>query len=169
LSIVEEQERTRITMKSNQESSTDVTLISVYLSSGSKVQIRSVDAVQYVDGTGSRLQRLPTTLSYLDGAILVLRSGGGRRLQVEAGDVHGSMPGVGRAIIGVRTFEGMIQVDCIQGSCAYELAGAETTQLQAGQSLTIAQNSDEPIGANAIDFEDLAFWDDLCGGCLTGP
>jgi len=168
-SEVEALDRTRLTLQSNQESSTDVTLISIYLSSGSKVQIRSVDAMQDVDGTGSRFQRIPTKLAYLDGAVLVLRSGGGRRLQVEAGDVHGSMPGVGRAIIGVRTFEEMIQVDCIQGSCAYELAGGEITQLQAGQSLTIAQNSDEPIGANAMDFEDLAFWDDLCGGCLTGP
>jgi hypothetical protein len=167
LSLVEAQETTRLTMNSSLESSNAVSLFSIYLDSQSRIRIQSVDSIKDVEDQGTRLESFSTSLSYLEGSLLVLRTSGARELKVHLGEVVIHYSGAGRMIIGIRSSEGVIRVDCFQGRCAYEVLGSEIIQFNNGQSLMISSGSNDVLGISEIHSDDLVFWDDLCGGCLS--
>jgi len=131
------------------------------------VGIESLDSYLPLEPGGEGGLRKPTSLTYLDGSVLIVRSGGVRRLQVVVGNIVPSLASAGRTILGVRFSVGMIHVDCIQGGCTYEWDGGEITLFQAGQSLTVSQSLDETFELQPLLEETVSFWDDLCGGCLT--
>ena len=166
---VEAEEPTRLALQSSIESSSDGSLISIYLSAGSRIGIQSVDSRQDVDGQGTRFHSFPASLAFIDGSILVLRSSGVRSLQVEVGNIIPALAGAGRTILGVRSSGGLIHVDCLQGGCTYERDGGVITVLEAGQSLTVSQSSDESIELYPVLPNTKAFWDDLCAGCISTP
>ena len=166
LAEVEAQEPTRLRLQSAYDSSTDVSLTSIYLSSRSKIKIQSVDAYLDKDDQGRGFQSLPTSLNYVDGFVLILRESGARKPQVVVGDIVASLTGSGRAILGVRSQEGEIHVDCLLGGCAYEMRTGEVTPLPAGQMLIISQTPGEPLATFPLPADIAEFWKDLCGGCL---
>jgi hypothetical protein len=167
LSLVEAQETTRLTLQSSLEPSNDVTLVSIYLDSQSKIRIQSVDSTIDSEGQGTRPENFPTSLAYLEGSLLVLRTGGARELKVMLDEVVINYSGVGRMILGIRSSEGVIQVDCLQGRCSCEVLGSEIIQFNNGQSLMISSDSNDVLGIGEILSDNLVFWDDLCGGCLS--
>jgi serine/threonine protein phosphatase PrpC len=167
LAEVEAQEPTRLRLQSAFDSSTDVPLTSIYLSSRSKIKIQSVDAYLDKDGQGRGFQSLPTSLTYIDGFVLVLRESGARKPQVEVGDIVASLSGSGRAILGVRSIEGEIHLDCLLGGCGYEGKTLEITSLPAGQMLIISLTSGEPRAIFPLRADTTEFWNDLCENCLS--
>jgi serine/threonine protein phosphatase PrpC len=167
LAEVEAQEPTRLRLQSAIDSSTDVPLSSIYLSSRSKIKIQSVDAYLERAGQGRGFQSLPTSLIYIDGSILVLRESGARESQMEVGDIVASLTGSGRAIFGIRSIEGEFHVDCLLGRCTYEMRTGEITSLQAGQMLIMSQTPDELLAIFPLRADSIEFWNGLCGGCLS--
>jgi serine/threonine protein phosphatase PrpC len=169
LAEVEAQEPTRLTLQSSVDSSTDVPLITIYLSSRSKIKIQSVDAYQDNDRQGTRLQSFPTSIAYIDGSVLILRGGGIRKPQVEVGELVASLTDSGRAILGVRSVEGEIHVDCLQGGCAYEMEMGDSMPFQSGQGLSLPGGEGDAVALKDLPIETVRIWDDLCAGCLSSP
>jgi serine/threonine protein phosphatase PrpC len=167
LAEVEAQEPAHLRLQSAFDSSTDVPLTSIYLSSGSKIKILSVDAYLDKDGQGRGFQSFPTSLTTIDGSVLLLRESGARKPQIGAMDIVASLTGSGRAIIGVRSIEGEIHVDCLLGGCAYEGKTGEITSLPAGQMLIRSQQSGEPHAIFPLPPDIIGFWNDLCESCLS--
>jgi serine/threonine protein phosphatase PrpC len=164
---VKAEEDTRLTLQSSFGTSSDLSAISIYLAAGSELQITSADLHLPPEAQGGGDQNLPVELSYLDGSMLVVRGSGSRIIQIKFEDEMVSLAETGRAVLGFQPADGILLVGCLQGGCTYQGQKRGITSFQSGYSLSLPISQGFDAQLEILPADTVAFWDDLCAGCLS--
>jgi hypothetical protein len=138
----------------------DITAAALYLRSGARVELTSLDQ----RAPESQSAEAPTRIDLLLGEALLLRESGERDLRLGIPGGYAGFVGPGKAALAVRLGANGVEVTCLTGVCVHQPPSTGQIVLFAGQWL----RPDDPI-PQLVDSGVYQEWDRLCGGCLMVP
>ena len=160
-------DESRLTLQTTYEGSFDLSAISFYLTGGSQIRLRTLDARPEMSGGNQLTSTTGSILDLVSGRLLVMRSEGDHKIQVAVEDKSSSLVGFGVGVMGLIAEDGTRVVDCLVGQCQTHQVDGDAVKLVSGQRLFFAEGEQEEV--ELIVEEVLQEWDKLCESCLSEP
>ena len=157
----------RLALQTTYEGSLDLSTTSFYLTSGSQIQLRMLDARPEISSGNQLPLTAGTILDLVSGRLLVVRGDGDHEIQVAVGTNTSSLVGFGARAIGIIAEDGTQVVDCLVGQCQTHQVNGATVELMSGQRLSLVEVKQENVEVIAKGI--LQGWDKLCELCLSEP
>jgi len=158
-------EPTRLALLSNENATTDLSFVHLYLSPASTLQLLSVNHQPANKGPNDRSNQ--SVLSLTAGRPLVLRDRGSRTIQVIFEDGAVAISGFGAAVMGIEYSGSSTLVQCLKGNCTFAGIDEVATALQASNGVALIggeATAPEPLAEQAV-----SRWNALCRDCLSFP
>jgi len=160
-------DESRLALQTTYEGSFDLSATSFYLTSGSQIRLRILDARPEMSGGNQLTLTTGSILDLVSGRLLVVRSEGDHEIQVAVGANSSSLVGFGAGVMGLITEDGTRVVDCLVGQCLTHEVNGATVEFMSGQRLSLVDVKQENVEVIAEGI--LQGWDKLCESCLSEP
>ena len=160
-------DESRLTLQTTYEGSFDLAATSFYLTGGSQIRLRTLDARPEMSGGNQLTLTTGSILDLVSGRLMVVRSKGDHEIQVAVGANSSSLVGFGAGVMGLIAEDGTQVVDCLVGQCRTPQESGDTVKLMSGQRLSLVEVRQDYV--ELIAEEILQAWDELCELCVSEP